>query len=78
MTAMPVRRAITSGFRLAPLPPITTPRAMQSSGTLATERVGVILSFPPRDADDQAIRDYVSQLWAEDWDSPEDEIYDSW
>jgi hypothetical protein len=21
---------------------------------------------------------YVSQLWAEDWDSPEDSVYDSW
>jgi hypothetical protein len=26
---------------------------------------------------DQDIRAYVSQLWAEDWDSPEDAAYDA-
>ncbi len=38
--------------------------------------------FPPReappDADDLAVRNYVSRLWAEDWDNPDDAVYDTW
>lgn len=26
---------------------------------------------------DEEVRAYVSRLWAEDWDSPEDAVYDS-
>lgn len=29
-------------------------------------------------SDDQMIRNYVSSLWAEDWSSAEDSIYDKW
>jgi hypothetical protein len=29
------------------------------------------------DADDAAIRAYVSDLWATDWNSPEDAVYDN-
>lgn len=28
--------------------------------------------------DDEFMRSYVSRLWAEDWDSPEDAVYDTW
>lgn len=28
-------------------------------------------------ATDEDIRNYVSRLWAEDWDSPEDQMYDT-
>lgn len=27
---------------------------------------------------DADMRAYVSRLWAEDWDSPEDAVYDTW
>lgn len=27
---------------------------------------------------EDAVRQYVSALWAEDWDSPEDSVYDTW
>lgn len=27
-------------------------------------------------AEDREVRDYISRLWAEDWDSPEDSAYD--
>lgn len=29
-------------------------------------------------SDEQLVRNYVTGLWAEDWDSPEDSIYDKW
>lgn len=28
--------------------------------------------------DETAMRQYVSALWAEDWDCPEDSVYDNW
>ncbi len=28
------------------------------------------------DLTDEDVRNYVSSLWAEDWDSPEDQLYD--
>lgn len=28
--------------------------------------------------DETAMRQYVSALWAEDWDCPEDAVYDNW
>lgn len=31
-----------------------------------------------RAREDEEMRAYVSALWAEDWDSPEDGIYDTW
>jgi hypothetical protein len=30
------------------------------------------------DLDDNLVRAYVSRLWAEDWDSDEDAVYDTW
>lgn len=27
---------------------------------------------------EEGVRALVSQLWAEDWDSPEDSVYDTW
>lgn len=30
----------------------------------------------PRDPDDEDVRAYVSRQWADEWDSPEDAIYD--
>jgi len=30
------------------------------------------------DDDEEAMRAYVSQQWADAWDSPEDAIYDQW
>ena len=68
-------QAIVSPSSIHTFAPIISPTEM-SARTLATERMGVVLDlFDPEDA---AVRDYVSQLWAEDWDSPEDEIYDTW
>jgi len=29
-------------------------------------------------ASDEDVRNYVSSLWAEDWDSAEDAVYDTW
>lgn len=38
-----------------------------------------IMSIKSTDRDDDhAMREYVSELWAEDWDSPEDSVYDTW
>lgn len=28
------------------------------------------------EGDDDAVRAYVSQLWSDDWESPEDAVYD--
>lgn len=41
--------------------------------TLATN---VVEPFVLADADDAAVRAYVTRLWAEDWDSPEDAAAD--
>lgn len=30
------------------------------------------------DPDEQAMREYVSALWWQDWDNPEDEAYETW
>lgn len=30
------------------------------------------------DENETAVRDYVTHLWAEDWDCPEDAVYDTW
>jgi hypothetical protein len=30
------------------------------------------------DVDDEHVRAYISHLWAEDWDSTEDSVYDTW
>ena len=29
-------------------------------------------------SEDHLLRNYVSRLWAEDWDSDEDAVYDTW
>lgn len=36
------------------------------------------LSSFDTDLDEGVEREYVSSLWSEDWDSPEDDIYDTW
>jgi hypothetical protein len=45
-----------------------------------TGKLSIFLSHASSDDDDQEddelIRAYVSRLWAEDWDSPEDSVYD--
>lgn len=28
--------------------------------------------------DDSEVRGYLSRLWGQDWDSPDDDIYDTW
>jgi hypothetical protein len=47
--------------------------------TRASNQIQVFISFS--DAEDEdgelLVRNYVSHLWADDWDSPEDSVYDS-
>ena len=51
---------------------------MSTEGKLVTIPVAVPELPEPADRDDSAIRDYVSRLWASDWDGPEDAVYDTW
>ncbi|MGH9207436.1 MAG: hypothetical protein ACRD1G_12900 [Acidimicrobiales bacterium] len=45
--------------------------------TVAT--TGLIISWPQRPrTDEDDLRAQVSTLWAEDWDSEDDAVYDDW
>lgn len=80
MTQVLVRTAVstTSSSRL--------PRGTTSSATLAPltrfyptrGRTTILVTGPVVDEGDEDVRAYVSRLWAEDWDSDDDAIYDSW
>lgn len=49
------------------------------AGPIHVASVRVIVDESPvPPTDDELMRGYVSQLWAEDWDSPEDAVYDTW
>lgn len=42
-------------------------------------RVTIVVDEPPATfSDDDLLRGYVSRLWAQDWDSDEDAVYDTW
>ena len=58
----------TSGLRLSP----------HTSATTQGEGIVLVLDEAVERLDEKASRNYVSQLWAEDWDSPEDSVYDTW
>lgn len=64
-----------SGYRLPePDRPIPTSAVVVVEGEAAVDDpqlVGVEVA-------EAEARAYVSALWAEDWDSPEDRVYDSW
>lgn len=52
-------------------------------GTQSASSVTAPPDSPPKSRSDEAayeedVRGYVSRLWAEDWDSPEDAVYDTW
>lgn len=38
----------------------------------------IVDQTPTQPSDDNLMRGYVSNLWAEDWDSAEDAVYDTW
>lgn len=41
-----------------------------------TQPAEIIERVPGLDDDEEAMRAYVSRQWADDWDSPEDSVYD--
>jgi hypothetical protein len=46
---------------------------------LPAGKLSIFLSHASSDhdgGDEELIRAYVSRLWAEDWDSPDDSVYD--
>lgn len=43
----------------------------------STSRIVVPLA-EAHDADDAHMHAYLSSLWAQDWESPEDSVYDEW
>lgn len=46
---------------------------------LGDVRVSIIVDDSSTDvSDDDLVRGYVSHLWAQDWDSDEDAVYDTW
>ena len=49
-----------------------------ASATTKGEGVVLALDVAAERLDEAAMRNYVSRLWSEDWDSPEDSVYDSW
>lgn len=46
------------------------------SATGRTREAAAVKRVLGHDDDEAAMRAYVSRLWAEDWDSPEDSVYD--
>jgi hypothetical protein len=91
MTAIPIGKSAGSWSTLMSVPRLrasgkelrTSVRRMAEMSTATSMTVTVDLArqtvaTDTGDPDAAAIRVYVSRLWAEDWDSPEDQIYDSW
>lgn len=45
----------------------------------AVATTGVVIAWPERaPTDEDDLRAHVSALWAEDWDSDDDAVYDDW
>jgi hypothetical protein len=65
-SSLAVRRSITTSRHLRVCAAVT-----------GSEAVMPVLDLAP-DPEERDRRGYVSQLWAEDWDCPEDSIYDTW
>lgn len=82
MTALAVRPGTGQGSSERRLPPTfwvasskgvarMEPTIAETAGDRAWHVPAVVTS-------EQLVRNYVSALWAEDWDSPEDAVYDTW
>lgn len=51
--------------------------AVEHPAALAPRNV-VVVEADTEDPEDEDMRAYVSRLWAEDWDSDADRVYDTW
>lgn len=73
---VPIRRKRTAGGHVA-----FRPQFDVSGGVSVSTTVPLGTAVDSADGDralDADMRAYVSRLWAEDWDSPEDAVYDTW
>lgn len=77
---VPTRRAYSTSSRGVVLMPtfIHLGRTMPIVGSIGiTYAPGPVVAESEFEREvDEDVRAYVSRLWAEDWDSPEDQIYD--
>src|SRR5687767_14311412 len=55
----------------------TTSAVLQGPWPAVSSNSPLVTPAPYEDCDtDEHVRTYVSRLWGEDWDSPEDSLYD--
>ncbi|MFI8528243.1 hypothetical protein ACIGB8_27545 [Promicromonospora sukumoe] len=76
---MRVKSAMSSTMKLA-IPQNVKTRGALKPQVSTTPEMGVVIDL--FEADDRRMEagaaNYVSQVWADDWDCPEDSVYDSW
>lgn len=73
---VPIRKKRTAGAHVA-----FQPQFDVSGGVSVSTTVPLGNAVNSADGDralEADMRAYVSRLWAEDWDSPEDAVYDTW
>lgn len=78
MSTMTVEVNETSPPHVAFRNPIVSERRTRVSAFVARSARMTVAQPVRIDFDDEMIRAYVSRLWSEDWDSPEDTVYDKW